>query len=55
MVTYTDEPQADFVCGVCTADHSKPAVVESGDSIIISLGPTVPLPACMIGECADAE
>ena len=55
MVTYTDQPQADFVCGVCTADHSKPAVVESGDSIIISLGPTVPLPACMIGECADAE
>ena len=38
MVTCTDQPLADFVCGVCAADRGKHAVVESGDSIIISLG-----------------
>ena len=38
MVTCTDQPLADFVCGVCAADRSKHAVVESGDSVIISLG-----------------
>ena len=55
MVTRTYQLQADFVCGVCTADHNKSVVVESGDSLIISLGPSMPLPAGLIGECPDAE
>ena len=55
MIVCTDQPQADVVSGVCTAGHNKAAAVESGDSIIISLGPLVPPPACMNGECADAE
>lgn len=50
LVTYDHEPISDFVCKTCTANHEKPAALKSGDSIIISLAPQYPLPACMIVE-----